>query len=365
MTADTPFYCINLDSRPDRWTEFAEEARRAGIRNVTRVPACDGASADLVQRYEAGEFPKGFHNVREVACWQSHIKAASAAAAGTSEFVVICEDDCVFVDGFSHLFDRAVKSTPKKVSLFYVGYLWYAFSKKVPNKGQKWIQIQPIYGLHCYMLRRKTLGEFVAFLEKCDQSVDDYITSKYAEAFKEGYVAAAQPLAYQRIESASDITGWDSVVNPCNKQIMNPLRLKYLWSSDRIRPAETNTKVLHVLPGQRLFFSVPDGWTVKTWTYHDELHDYKKYAKTVPFALWAVYEHGGVAFPDELSPWLDKYWRQNDVIIRSDVIVGKRGAKELKEAIQAKIWAFKTGFEGGRWGVELPESEVAPDLHTR
>jgi hypothetical protein len=236
----------------------------------------------------------------------------------------------------------------------YVGYLRYHFTK-VTTKGSKWLQMNPVYGLHFYLVRTKSLNAVVEFFRKADRPIDDYVTACYPDTY-----VAGQPLAYQRLSSSSDVTGWADVVNPFNKQIMNPLHLKYLWSRD-VKAVENNTKLLHVLPGQRLFFDLPTGWEVKVWQYHDELHDYQKYAKVVPFGLWAVYHYGGMAFPDELSPWLDKHWSQQ-TINRADLIVGKRGDAEIAKAIETKIRAFNPGFEGGRWGDLLPEKEVAPDL---
>ena len=372
----TPVYCINLKRRPDRWAEVTQEARLAGI-ELIRVEAMDGADPANRETISALCQKTQFRNDREIAVWQSHLQAMQAAydaetptdgPPATSEYVMVIEDDVVFVPGFKERLPTLLKSTPKQMSLFYIGYLRYSHSALDPDsKGKKWLKMTPVYGLHCYAIRRVVLPEFIKFMRDCNGPVDDYIASNWRK-----YVVSAQPLAYQRLEAASDITGWPGVCNPFNNHAWNPLCLKYLWqlpgkggNSSRYyhagEAAARNVKILHVLPGQRLYFEPGPEWTIKKWDSWDDLFEYKRFGKKIPFAWWAVYLHGGMAFPSELTPWLDKYWAVETVTVEPDRVVAPKGHSTLENKIYDIVAKYTPDHEGGRWGALPAQREVAPD----
>lgn len=373
-----PVYCINLKRRPDRWAEVTQEAELAGI-ELIRVEAVDGADPSnhkMITDRRRSETQ--FRNDREVAVWLSHLQAIEAAYAaeqptdaGTqpanSEYVIVVEDDVVFLPGFKERLPALLKSTPKQMSLFYVGYLRYSHSVLDPDsKGKKWLKMSPVYGLHCYAIRRVVLPELIKFMRNCDGPVDDYIASNWKK-----YVVAAQPLAYQRLETASDITGWPGVCNPFNNHAWNPLCLKYLWQLPgkggigsryyHAEPIARNEKVLHVLPGQRLYFEPGPEWRVQKWESWDDLFEYKRFGKKIPFAWWAVYLHGGMAFPGELTPWLDKYWGAEAATVESDRVIGSKGHPVIESKIYDIVAKYIPDHEGGRWGSLPAQREVAPD----
>jgi hypothetical protein len=165
-------------------------------------------------------------------------------------------------------------------------------------------------------------------------------------------------LAYQRLNIASDITNWPNVANPFNHHIMNPLRLKYLWPETGLQPISgrqsKNKKLLHILPGQKAYFQ-PSGWTVKVWKYYDDIYDYCRYGYHVPFYLWVLFHYGGLLFPQELSPWLEKHWSETKVVLEADRLSAPAGSSEVEAKIKEMVYSFDPEFEGGRWG-ELKEA---------
>lgn len=352
--ANTPFFCINLKQRPDRWAQVEYEAENVCIK-LNRV---EGITPTEVTNIPV---PNTFRNAKEIACAQSHIKALETALKfvqdqdNKPEYVVVIEDDVVFVKDFTKQFEAALQSAPKNVSVLYLGYLRYKFSAEIDQSQTTtlWTKLKPVYGCHGYAIRVSELEFFGTFLKKCNQAVDDYITSQWTS-----YMVARQPLVYQRINTSSDVTVWQHVANPFNHHIQNPLKLKYL--EFKVDAESKNKKLLHVLPGQRLFFTVPPGWRVKHWTYFDEVKEYIRFGKIVPIEFIVVYLHGGMALPQDLTIDLDRHFDFQNTIISPDRVVAKRGCTLLYDKINNIIQNFDPEHEGGRWGDLLPESEVAP-----
>lgn len=70
-------YVINLDSRPDRWSQISERFKDCKTLNLIRVP---------------GEV----RPLAKLGCWYSHLKVIKMAKDKNLPFVLVMEDDCQF-----------------------------------------------------------------------------------------------------------------------------------------------------------------------------------------------------------------------------------------------------------------------------
>ena len=83
-------YCINLDSRPDRWDECQVEFTKIGIQ-------------DKVERLPAYEMSPGI-----AGCSKSHLECIKLAKSNNHKNVLILEDDIKFTDNFSEIYNKAL-----------------------------------------------------------------------------------------------------------------------------------------------------------------------------------------------------------------------------------------------------------------
>jgi GR25 family glycosyltransferase involved in LPS biosynthesis len=105
-------YCINLDSRKDRWDESKEEFDRNNI-NVERVSAFDGSKLNL-------NFPP---EIKEgaVGCSFSHLYVMKMAKQLNLSNYLVLEDDIKFVDNFIEIFPQVMSQVPSDWDMLYLG----------------------------------------------------------------------------------------------------------------------------------------------------------------------------------------------------------------------------------------------------
>lgn len=91
-------FIINLDSATDRWA-FIQAAFAGSQLAVCRVSAVDGKTLTLPHVQYSERLYRWFHgrtpNLRELACYLSHLRAIEAFLATVDEHALIAEDDIV------------------------------------------------------------------------------------------------------------------------------------------------------------------------------------------------------------------------------------------------------------------------------
>jgi glycosyl transferase family 25 len=180
-------YCINLDTRPDRWEQAMHEFATIGI-------------ADRVERVA------GITHVdpRE-GCRLSHLACVQRAAAAAAQTALIFEDDVTF-PGFSD--EQLARSldrlrTVSGWDLFYLGGLVSA----PPMERDDTIFRAPIVQTHAYAIHRRAF----AAVQRSDAPLDLW----YAAHLKS--YCARPLLAWQR-DGLSDIDGaWRSRANDARR----------------------------------------------------------------------------------------------------------------------------------------------------
>ena len=107
-------FIINLDSATDRWA-FIEASFAGSQLTLDRVPAVDWKTLTLSHAQYSENLYRWFHgrtpNVRELACYLSHLKAMEAFLATDEDHALIGEDDLVLRAGFDAAIEAAMRYT--------------------------------------------------------------------------------------------------------------------------------------------------------------------------------------------------------------------------------------------------------------
>ena len=105
-------FIINLDSAPDRWA-FIEAAFSQSRLILCRVPAIDASALKLPHPQYSERLYRWWHgrtpNVRELACYLSHLKAMEAFLATDEKHALIGEDDVVLRPDFDAALEAAMQ----------------------------------------------------------------------------------------------------------------------------------------------------------------------------------------------------------------------------------------------------------------
>ena len=84
-------YCINLDSRSDRWNQCIEEFKKVGIE-------------DIVERFSAEQLIPGI-----AGCTKSHYEIIKQCKKNNFKNVLILEDDVTFINSnFLETIDKSI-----------------------------------------------------------------------------------------------------------------------------------------------------------------------------------------------------------------------------------------------------------------
>lgn len=198
-------YCINLDKRPDRWSEVGAFFRKYNI-EVERFSAIDGNPMGWNQSRYSHVKPTVF--VGAMGCLASHLAIWKLAKQNNYNSVLIIEDDCDLEDNFNALFTSKYPQVPADWDLLYfggrhdtVGGLYTPI--KITDSvvlGKK------IITTTCYAIKNTLYDRVINTIERDIPSpytaVDGYLSSEIMQACK---AYAFQPvLAWQRA-SYSDI----------------------------------------------------------------------------------------------------------------------------------------------------------------
>ena len=105
-------FIVNLDSATDRWA-FVEAGFAKSRLILCRVAAVNGKSLTLPHAQYSERLYRWLHgrtpNVRELACYLSHLKAIEAFLATNEQHALIGEDDLVLRPDFDAVLEEAMK----------------------------------------------------------------------------------------------------------------------------------------------------------------------------------------------------------------------------------------------------------------
>lgn len=103
-------YCINLDRRPERYTQSIEEFKKINA-DVQRVSGIDGN----IVNPPSGINPAAFGLVL------THLNLIEKAITYKYDSILIFEDDVIFINNFNEIFNERIKLLPENWDLLYIG----------------------------------------------------------------------------------------------------------------------------------------------------------------------------------------------------------------------------------------------------
>lgn len=103
-------YCINLDSRTDRWKKCSEQFEKMDL-SVERFSAIDKNNIYNPTQLSDGQY----------ACALSHLGVMQMAKAQNLNNILIFEDDVVLSNNISEVFEKNIKSVPDDWIMLYLG----------------------------------------------------------------------------------------------------------------------------------------------------------------------------------------------------------------------------------------------------
>ena len=107
-------YCINLDSRPDRWALVNRRFQQQGI-EVSRFSAADGYSDDLEREFDLiqnafetkqKKHPRYLKNPRALGCLLSVMQIIDHARSNGYQKILLFDDDVIFHKHFDQLLEN-------------------------------------------------------------------------------------------------------------------------------------------------------------------------------------------------------------------------------------------------------------------
>ena len=122
-------------------------------------------------------------------------------------------------------------------------------------------------------------------------------------------------------------------------KVANLPELLGCWgASEDVKSSSTNTKILHILPGQEWEFTHPKGWELREWRYYKDIPQYNRFSQRVPFHMWVIYLYGGLAFPAIVSSQLDPFWKEEEVVVKYDSVCAPKGKLrgEIRKQLMGK-----------------------------
>jgi hypothetical protein len=293
---------------------------------LERIEAIDGRELSPNERIGL------FRNVNEVACWKSHLKAVTHAISITTKYALIVEDDMIWRSTARDFFDTFdYHSLPKSDMLFYtLGYFSLPSSSSISEEGN-WNRMYPTFGAHCYLVARNKAALLAGYLGRCHAAVDKFLTTT-----KRNWVLSTS-IADQRI-SASDLNNETPLAGTFYVRAFNRPKLLDWWGSVEeamfSETVESTPKILHILPGQRWQFTLPEGWEIREWKFYDEIPSYERFARRIPFAWWVIAKEGGLVFPEILTDWVERYYSSTKITWHKDYICAPKGTMGVRNRIR-------------------------------
>lgn len=151
-------FCINLQTRTDRWVEVSAEFSKHNI-FVERVDAVDGSKLDY-----NGPLLKG-----EVGALRSHKKVFELADSRGLEQILIFEDDVEFTENFNSQLLSKYTRVPVQWDMLYLGGNHVGGFTMV---NESVARINHSYAIHAYAVKSNMFKSIIECLENEEKQVD-------------------------------------------------------------------------------------------------------------------------------------------------------------------------------------------------
>ena len=140
-------YCITLSRTPERWEAFkASLPKDWPFKEVIRYEGIDGKKVKTPKRWPGG--------VGAFGCYTSHVRIIESCINRKINRVLILEDDCRFIEGFSEQFLKSVQTLPKNWGQLYLGGEHLKQRLGVPEAvNDEWFTPFNVNRTHAYALQ--------------------------------------------------------------------------------------------------------------------------------------------------------------------------------------------------------------------
>ena len=171
-------YCINLDSRPDRWENMSREFDKHGL-IVQRVSAFVGEKSDYN--------PCG-KTLGQIGCLKSHAWVVEDAMKHGYETVMVFEDDAVLCKDFCSNLEKAIKmlehapnGSRTQWNLLYLSGLFFT-DVKIHEKNLHVRKIDQVNATHAMVYHKRAYQDLARLYNNRVYNADDvlrFLEEKY------------------------------------------------------------------------------------------------------------------------------------------------------------------------------------------
>jgi GR25 family glycosyltransferase involved in LPS biosynthesis len=136
-------YCVNLDRRPDRWSESLDEFNKFNLTSIERVSAVDGKITQI-------QLKNRNTNTSEMALVMTNINIIQNAKKEGLKSILILEDDVEFTDEVNNI-SEYFKFLPEDWDMVYFGGNHNTHMRIQPPKiiNEKVCKLHQTYSTHC------------------------------------------------------------------------------------------------------------------------------------------------------------------------------------------------------------------------
>jgi len=156
-------YCINLDRRPDRWSQAEAEFNKFGILNsIQRFSAIDG---NLLSNQTT--LLKG-----ELGVLETHISILNKSIEDNVDSILILEDDVNFTSEFLNL-EQYMSAVPSDWDFIYFGGN-HTYGQPLQKINDKIVKLNFTVALHCVAIKKRIFKKLLKILTLREHQVDKY-----------------------------------------------------------------------------------------------------------------------------------------------------------------------------------------------
>ena len=184
-----PVYCINLDSRPQRYLRFLEQEGVKGL-TIQRISAVDGSTLDISQnsmislqtQYNIIHHTRRSHGEINtpgaIGCSLSHYSIWKQFLERNEPYCLVLEDDASIPKGFSESIAKFSESL-SELNTFDVWSLSYRlYDKRVHSLTPSWNSPVYFWGTSSYILSRNGATQLMKDFFPIESHLDKYMCLK-------------------------------------------------------------------------------------------------------------------------------------------------------------------------------------------
>ena len=154
-------YVINLLRRIDRKLHITEQLQKIDCKSYKIIEAVDGKLEKTNSRIKPGA----------IGLLKTYFKIHKELNKG--DYVVIIEDDCVFIDDFNQRLEIFFSNVPEDWNILYFGANHnYHTGSKTEKINDFCIKLNNSYAAHCVVFKRAFFERLISYLQRSIIEVD-------------------------------------------------------------------------------------------------------------------------------------------------------------------------------------------------